>query len=335
MEGEMACTTLLARAGLIALLLVSPAAAQPPAWFGAPTGFILPALHPAGARLETRELAPGVYALLSTKPPVDNSGFVVGERGVLVIDGHINGQMARQIQDAVRAVTSKPILYVVNTNYHGDHTFGNYAFPAETLIVAHRETAERMRDFQHEKEFVLAAVANDASVLDGVRPRLPDVVFDDYLRLDLGGRVAEIHHFGPGNTPGDTVVYAPDAKAAWTGNLVVGAGSIPPLFEAGAGAYLETIARFARTLDVETVVPGHGQITSGEILGRYATYLSELLYAVRRSIQAGHSLEETLAGTPLGERYAPPANSPLERLRPFLAGLHRLNIQRTYRELGG
>ena len=109
-----------------------------------------------------------------------------------MIDAHINGQMARQIQDAVREVTSKPILYVVNTNYHGDHTFGNYAFPAETLIVAHRETAERMRDFQHEKEFVLAAVANDASVLDGVRPRLPDVVFDDYLRLDLGGRIVEI-----------------------------------------------------------------------------------------------------------------------------------------------
>ena len=56
----------------------------------APNGFVPPPLNPAGARLETKELAPGVYGLLSSKPPVDNSGFVVGERGVLVIDAHIN-----------------------------------------------------------------------------------------------------------------------------------------------------------------------------------------------------------------------------------------------------
>ncbi len=91
-------------------------------------------------QLRTRELAPGVYALLSTRPPVDNSGFIGGENGVLVVDAHINGTMARQIQAAVRAVTDKPNLYLVNTNYHGDHTFGNYAFPTETKIVAQRET---------------------------------------------------------------------------------------------------------------------------------------------------------------------------------------------------
>ena len=92
---------------------------------------------------------------------MDNSAFVVGERGVLVIDAHINGAMARQIQVAVRRVTDKPILYLINTNFHGDHTFGNYAFPAETRIVAHRETAERMRDFEHEKKLLLATVNND------------------------------------------------------------------------------------------------------------------------------------------------------------------------------
>ena len=59
--------------------------------------------------------------------------------------------MARQIQHVVRQVTAQPILYLVNTNYHGDHTFGNYAFPAETTIIAHRKTAERMRHFEPEQ----------------------------------------------------------------------------------------------------------------------------------------------------------------------------------------
>ncbi len=91
----------------------------------------------------TQELSPGVYALLSDKPPVDKSGFVVGKRGVLVIDAHINGEMARKIQQAVRAVTDKPILYLVNTNFHGDHTFGNYAFPAEPSQLEASKRAPR------------------------------------------------------------------------------------------------------------------------------------------------------------------------------------------------
>ena len=156
---------------------------------------------------------------------MDNSGFVVGEHGVLVIDAHINGAMAGLIQTAVRQVTKKPILYVVNTNYHGDHTFGNSAFPPETLIVAQQKTAEIMRDFEREKQFLLPTVDNDRTVFGDVRLRLPDLVLDEYLELDLGGRVVELYHLGHGNTPGDTVVYVPEARVAWAGNLIVGEGT--------------------------------------------------------------------------------------------------------------
>ena len=89
----------------IAYLLAAAAAAQTP-----PPGFVPPPLHPEGVRLKTEAVAEGVYALLSSKPPVDNAGFVVGERGVLVIDAHIDKTMAQQILDAVREVTDKPIL---------------------------------------------------------------------------------------------------------------------------------------------------------------------------------------------------------------------------------
>src|SRR6266446_5372747 len=269
----------------------------------APQGFIPPPLNPTGVRLETRELAPGIYGLLSNKPPVDNSGFVVGEHGVLVIDAHINGAMAGLIQTAVRQVTNKPILYVVNTNYHGDHTFGNYAFPQETLIVAQQKTAESMRDFEREKQFLLPTVDNDLTVFGDVRLRLPELVLNEYLELDLGGRMVELYHFGHGNTPGDTVVYVPEARVAWTGNLIVGEGSIPFLIEGGAGAYLETMAKFTHTLEVGTLVPGHGVLASGAMLGRYLPYLSELIEAVRRAVRAGQNLEEALAATPLGQAY--------------------------------
>jgi cyclase len=295
------------------------------------TGFVAPPLNPTGVQLETKQLDSGVYALLASRPPVDNSGFVVGERGVLVIDAHINGAMAREIQAAVRRVTQKPILYLVNTNYHGDHTFGNYAFPADTLIVAQRRTAERMHDFEQEKAFLLQTVNNDPTVYADAELRLPDIVFGDYLRLDLGGRVVELYHFGPGNTPGDTVVYVPEARVAWTGNLVVGEGSIPFLIEGGAQAYLGTIAQFAQALEVETIVPGHGTMTSGRIFDRYLGYLSNLIRSVREATRAGRSLDQTLQ-TPLAAAYAPPPDSPLGG---FVRGVHGWNLRRTYQELNG
>jgi len=298
--------------------------------FDAPAGFVPPPLHPSGAELTTHALADGVYALLSTRPPVDNGGFVVGERGVLVIDAQINAEMAGLVQDAVRRVTSKPILYVVNTNSHGDHTFGNFAFPDQTLIVAHTETAKAMRRFDEEKAFMLNTVGGDTSVFGDVKLRLPDITFEDSLTIDLGGRVVEVHHFGPGNTLGDTVVYSPDAKAAWTGNLVV--VGVPPLFEGGAEAYVQTIARFSGALDVQTIIPGHGMPETGAVLGRYMSYLNDLMNDVRSSIEQGRSLDETLELVTLAERYLPPTESPLAAARPLIRGFHRLGVQRTYRE---
>jgi cyclase len=322
-----------AHAGLSPLI---PAVLAPPeAFVQAPQGFIPPPLNPAGVRLETKELAPGVYSLLSSKPPVDNSGFVVGEHGVLVIDAHINRAMAGLIQTAVRQVTDKPILYLVNTNYHGDHTFGNYAFPQETLIVAQQKTAEIMRDFEGEKRFLLATVDQDPTVFGDVRLRLPDLVLDEYLELDLGGRVVELYHFGHGNTPGDTVVYVPEARVAWTGNLIVGEGSIPFLIEGGAGEYLETMAKFAHTLEVATIIPGHGLLCSGGIFGRYLPYLSELIESVRKSIRAGQSLQQAIAATPLWPQYSQGAGSEMAPFVAFRAGVHRWNVWRTYQGMAG
>jgi cyclase len=323
---------------VMAVVLGTGAEARPPLDFAAaPEGFIPPRLHPKGAELQTRELGPGVYALVSTKPGVDNSGFIVGERGVLVIDGHINGAMAKMIQDAVRKVTDKPILYVVNTNYHGDHTFGNYAFPPETAIVASRATADAMDDFEHEKKFLLSMIDGDASVVEGVEWRLPDIRFRRFLSIDLGGRVVELHHFGPGNTRGDTVVFEPNSRVTWTGNLVVGQGTIPLLLEGRAGRYTHTIARFAETLDVSVIIPGHGRPTTGAILGRYLDYLGDLTFRVRAAVSQGKTLAETLAEVAIADRFVPPADVPADsvpaRIRALLIGFHRYNVHQTWLDL--
>ena len=296
----------------------------------APEGFIPPFLDPTDVKLETKQLASGVYGLFADKRPVNNNGFVVGDRGVLVIDAHINADMAKQTMDAVAAVTDKPILYLVNANYHGDHTFGNYAFPADTQIIAHTETARHMRqNLEQRKNFMLPAVWGNSAVYEQVEPRMPDILFDDFMQIDLGGIVVEIHHFGPGNTSGDTVVYAPGAKVVWTGNLIVGEGALPPIFQGNARQYLSTIAKLKASIPVATIVPGHGQITTSKTVDRFITYIGALVDDLEGAIVKGMSLDEAYAAFPLDRYYVMPEHVP-DRTRAFISGLHKLNVQRSY-----
>ncbi len=133
--------------------------------------------------LRSRWLGRGVYALMAKAMPQDNSGLVIGSRGALVIDAGVNGSMARQIQAAVRKLTDKPLLYVINTNYHGDHTFGNYAFPDSVQIVAHRKTLESMNDLAQEKRIRSKTFyGNVEAFADVATWRKPDKIFDGDFR---------------------------------------------------------------------------------------------------------------------------------------------------------
>lgn len=294
-----------------------------------PPGFVPPALHPGGVVLRTVPLGDRVYALMSSRPPADNAGFVVGAAGVLVIDAHINAEMAEQILAAVRAVTDKPILYLVNTNHLADHTFGNHAFPDETVVIAHRESERLMRGFEQHKKSMLGAVRNDPAVFESAVLRLPDIVYDDYLELDLGDRKIELHHFGAGNTLGDTIVFVPEGKIAWTGNLLFGEGSLPFLLAGQPLRYAQTLAEFKDQLEVDLVIPGHGIATNLNIIDRYVDYLTVLDEYMRGADDANWTLEQTLQNASLAERFAIPAGLASEK---FYGGLHPFNVQRVYLE---
>ena len=307
-----------------------------PLWLGrsAPERFIPPFLDPTGAKLRTQRLANNVYALLSDQGAIDNNGFVVGDRGVLVIDSHINAKMAQQIIQAVAGTTNKPILYVANTNYHGDHTFGNNSFPKSTQIVVQKETARQLTNMDLEKEWMIPAVRGNTDVYKDVVFRKPTIVFDRYLSIDLGGVTVELHHFGSGSTDGDTVVYVPSAKTAWTGNLVVGKGTLPPLFEGKPARYLETIRTFRTSLEVETVVPGHGELASGSILERYETYLDSLVADLNELASARASVEEALQRLPIDRYHKFPEGTP-DGFVAYVTGLHRLAVHRSLLQLLG
>jgi cyclase len=299
-----------------------------------PPGYRGPNLDPTGVRLRPRRLAEGVYALMAFPPPRDNSGVVIGEHGALVIDAGINPAMAHQIQQTVRRLTDRPILWLANTVYHGDHTFGNAAFPTTTRIIASRQTAASMTDLDAEKR---ARGQNLYGNLDAIADvtswRLPDVVFDDHTEVDLGGRTVQLWHFGPGNSPGDTVVWVPEARAAWTGNMLGHRRVAPMLLEGGPAPYLDTLARFKTTLDVRTIVPGHGPLADARALDAWMAYLRELLEAVTRARRLGLSALATVETVPLPHGHGFPRWHPAARLNRLVLDLHRLNVLATYRDL--
>ena len=299
-----------------------------------PPGYRGPNLDPTGVRLRPRRLAEGVYALMAFPPPRDNSGVVIGEHGALVTDAGINPAMAHQIQQTVRRLTDRPILWLANTVYHGDHTFGNAAFPTTTRIIASRQTAASMTDLDAEKR---ARGQNLYGNLDAIADvtswRRPDVVFDDHTEVDLGGRTVQLCHFGPGNSPGDTVVWVPEARAAWTGNMLGHRWVAPMLLEGGPAPYLDTLARFKTTLDVRTIVPGHGPLADARALDAWMAYLRELLEAVTRARRLGLSALATVETVPLPHGHGFPRRHPAARLNRLVLDLHRLNVLATYRDL--
>ncbi|GAA2209626.1 MBL fold metallo-hydrolase [Nonomuraea monospora] len=312
-----------------------------------PSRYSGPNLSPAGLRLTPTALADGVHALMATIPPKDNNGLVAGRDAALVIDAGITPEVSTLIQGVAAGLTDRPLRYLVNTTYHGDHTFGNLAFPEDTVIVSSRANKENMADLGYEKQLRSGNMYGDESLLDAVtRWRRPDVVFDAFAEIDLGGRTVELWHFGPGNGPGDTVVHVPDAHAAWTGNLLCHAGIAHMLLQGGPEPYVATLRRMKEALPgLETIVPGHGPAGNGHAaIDALLAYLERLHDEVLAAVESGRTLEETTAACtdPWADGLDPVLTAALAAYRipqdvvgramlDLCRNLHRLNVLATYR----
>lgn len=311
-----------------------------------PTGYSGPNLTPVGLELKPRELAAGVFALLANVPPKDNNGVVFGDRAALVVDAGITPAVGERIRRHAAELSPVGLKFVVNTTYHGDHTFGNLAFDDLTVVTS-RANAEYMHDLDREKRDRTDNMHGDEHLFDAFTTwRRPDLVFDSRAEIDLGGRVVELHHFGPGNGPGDTVVYVPSARTAWTGNFLAGAGSPHMLLQAGPEPYLESLRRMREALPrLETIVTGHGPMGDGpRAITALIAYLERLRDEVGAAVAAGYGVEETYDrctdpwsdGLDAGfvaalADYGVPTAAVTARFTALARDLHRLNILTTYR----
>jgi cyclase len=287
---------------------------------------------PALVRMEKRELAPGVFAVfpsdLEQRDHVaTTAGFVVGARGVFLIETLVNAELTQQLLAHVRSVSDASIRYVANTSYHGDHHYGNFLLPATTTIIQHPWTKAFLDEkFEDDRRFMLELLGRERGI-EAVRYRAADLLVRDQLVIDLGGIEVHVLHLGFGQTAGDLIVWVPSAKVAWVGNMVHTPPALPWQLDGKARETAQTLRRLQDFLPRDAIViAGHGRPVTPADLDFPIRYLETLDARVREAVADGLTLEETIARLPMKE-FAAYSLYPLAHFKINLPAAYREAMQ--------
>jgi glyoxylase-like metal-dependent hydrolase (beta-lactamase superfamily II) len=236
------------------------------------------------------ELAPGVFFRKTQTLPEFigcNQGWVEFKDFVLVIDANFPGQ-AQKVIELIRERTDKPIKYVFDTHYHGDHADGNARY---TAIGATPVAAERSR-----AEFETKGAAGYERSREtkpdeyGLDYDTPDLYFPDKLVFDDGTQRVELIHFGHGHTLGDAVAWLPKHGILFTGDACVN-GAFNYMGDGNTESWIACLTAM-QELPVKQVAPGHGELADAELLVTQKRYFVELRAAIRKLIDAGRTLDQ-------------------------------------------
>lgn len=259
--------------------------------------------------LGLQKISTDIYAIIPTTaqtettrgiPQATTGGFIVGEKGVLLMEVMLTKRLYDQEVKLIRSVTNKPIIYAVNTSDHGDHCFGNYLLPAATTIVQNEFAKENLaKNYAGIKQFMVGLFGTGRGI-EATVYRPADIVIpkNSDLKIDMGGgKVIELLNVGTAQSPADLFVWMPNQKVFWAGNpFIAESPAIPWLFD---GFFLEPAANLKKVYDFlpedAIVVPGHGRITSKAGIKYTIDYVEELKKEVEDAVNKGLTLEQTKA----------------------------------------
>jgi cyclase len=227
-----------------------------------------------------------------------NASVLVGDDGVVLVDAGF-APVAPKLDAALKTISDKPVKYLVNTHWHGDHTGGNAYFGKSAIIIAQDNARKRMETGDD-----LSRI-NRVNLLREIFPpfpaaALPVITFNDELTLHVDGEEIRAIHFPRGHTDTDSVIFFMQAKVAQTGTDFVNGnpGGFPAidLDNDGTGGPQGEIAALGyivdRMPDDVKVIPGHGGLASKVEVTRYLDVLKSTTAAVQGGIDQGKSLEQ-------------------------------------------
>lgn len=239
-----------------------------------------------------------------------NPSMVITDDGVVIIDTPQLPTKAVAMRE--EAESQGPIRYVINTEHHVDHIFGNYYFRGAGKVVHHQgvydnfmEVTPVLDSFDYAHEAIPTDDPEGEAIFPGrdeyfADPNKGHIVFTGDLTLRVGGHTFELLHT-PGHTPGQIAVHVPEERVVFTGDTIFSECQTW-LMGSNVTEWLTALDRIAK-LDVDWVVPGHGDVVTIEYLARQRANLLDWVTAVSDAVAKGWSREETIARVNFAERY--------------------------------
>lgn len=252
-----------------------------------------------------------------------NVGFVVTSEGVVTIDTPMMPADAVKWRDEVGK--HGKVLYLINTEPHGDHFTGNYFF--EGTVVAHEGTRKAVLSASPEqlKERIRQAAPESLPLLEGFNYRPPTITFTQQMTLHVGGHTFQLINL-PGHTPYQVAVFIPEERVVFTSDNIF-CRVQAWLHEALPYEWLESLKRLEE-LEADVLVPGHGDICDRGYIKEMSTFIQDWIDAVSAALEKGMSLEEAQEKISLLDRY--PMQPGNEAMAPFV---QRMNVARLYQVL--
>ncbi len=287
----------------ITLLTVGMAAqAQEPVWDG------------NKVKLIAEKLSASTYAYYSSQAKKKESqgiavatsgGFIIGDEGVLLVETMLNKRLNQQVQDLIKATTDKPILYAVNTSYHGDHSYGNMYLPKNTRIIQHLNAKNYVdKHFAKDTEFMMQNFGKGRGI-EAIKPVTGDILIPEggKITIDLGNKSIDIIDFGFAQTGGDLFVWDSQDKVLWTGNAIVAVKpALPWLLSGHLVETLDTFkAIYAFLPEDARLIPGHGSVMRKSDMKWHINYLTAVKNQVQKAIDNGLSMEQAVEKITLDE----------------------------------
>ncbi|CAA0186028.1 MBL fold metallo-hydrolase [Tenacibaculum maritimum] len=244
--------------------------------------------------IETHKVTDKVYMLTGQG---GNIGLHIGDEGVFMVDDQF-APLTPKILAAIKGITKKPVKYLVNTHWHGDHTGGNENMRKEgAVIVSHKNVRRRMSV----KQFVRGKEKEAAS-----KEALPVITFTEDMMIHLNGEDMLISHVHNAHTDGDAIVFFMKSNVIHMGDTYF-QGKYPFIdLESGGSiqGYINAIDKVLLLANKETkIIPGHRKVSNKKELSSYKEMLVVLRDRIKEEIFQGKTLEEVEAAVRITQEY--------------------------------